>query len=59
MTTIEEYLFAEPDWNGSFVFKKRWRTSLQKSLKDDEKRSALFNWSRRILAYTLFNNNYL
>ena len=51
MTDVNEYFLIPPDWAKPVSFRKQWRTSLQRSIIDGEKRSALFTWPRRTLAY--------
>ena len=51
MTDVNEYFLIPPDWKTPVSFRKQWRTGLQSSLKDNEKRSALFTWPRRALGY--------
>lgn len=51
MTDVNEYFLIPPDWAKPVLFRKQWRTGLQNSLKDNEKRSALFTWPRRALSY--------
>lgn len=45
--TINDYFFLEPDWSSPVVSKRIWRTSFQTTIKEQEKRSALFTYPRR------------
>lgn len=51
MTDVNEYFLIRPDWAGSVLFYKRWRTGVQRTIVDGEKCSALFTWPRRTLSY--------
>jgi len=51
MTDVNEYFLIPPDWANPVLFRKQWRTGLQNSLKNNDKRSALFTWPRRALSY--------
>ena len=50
-TSVDEYFLLQADWDSPVLYRKQWRTALQSSLVDGEKRSALFTWPRRGLSY--------
>jgi len=49
--TISDYFLLSPDWDSPVSQKRIWRTSIQTSIKENEKRSALFTWPRRTLSF--------
>lgn len=51
MTDVNEYFLIPPDWANPVLLRKQWRTGMQRTIVDGEKRSALFTWPRRALAY--------
>jgi len=51
--TINDYFLLPPDWSSSVSQKRIWRTSIQTSIEEGEKRSALFTWPRRTLKFNV------
>ena len=55
---VSDYLLINPDWDRGINLRKRWKTTIQTSLKNNEKRSSLYTWPRRIYRFTLIALNY-
>jgi len=58
VTVVNEYLLIPPDWGNSFIYRRKWQTSIQSAINGIEKRSALLTWPRRTLSYYLSTQNY-
>lgn len=58
MTTINTHLLRDPDWMTPPRISITWRTTLQKSLRSDEKRLQLFSYGRVGIEYLIKTVDY-
>jgi hypothetical protein len=48
---VEDYLFAEPDWQYFIYIGRRWQTSIQTTLERGEQRARLKSYPIKTLVY--------